>query len=633
MENKNKNSANANPVPGAFVVPKLDPKNEIVSGPEEKLISESNKDGISMNAVAGGSIGSRINQRNNVPRQEGVSGKAIPVTEKSKTEFKENETPYGSFDRTAAYGKSDLKKKNKLPIILIIAVLFMVSAIAAAVFFFKPENVLVKREGPQDIIQSSINAMRGLKTYTSNGNVNLVYDTVTEQTGSYKYDLNVGLSGKTDASDIENAKSEANMKIKLEMTGEAGGEDYSLELEGRSFGAKEAYYRINALDLGIMGMILGPQVNTYKGKWYLLDMEELKKMPGYNEEEGLAYENYNIGKLMDIVNKYEIFKFKEDLGDQKINDADVYHYKTGLDGMAVMYMYMDMLKEMASNYKGANLEEMQSSLEKMKKDVEGNYKDLINEGFQNIESEIWIGKTDRLIYRITMKGNFNEQYIKKFTDATFGSARAKAEDAKTKSEVAQVRTGLEIYFDDNNSSYENYKLPVYSDLKPENVRSSQDAYVIWSDLSGVEDKWCSDSTGRSGYSLEEIAGYECPEFLTNSPIGADKKPEPGTEEPGDSDVKMNVGFNADISYSEFNQPVNIEKPEGAANFFKELNGGSFFGEGGSAGLDSDKDGLDNYMESYYKTDPNDPDTDRDGYSDGDEVQNGYDPAKPGSAKL
>jgi parallel beta-helix repeat protein len=50
-------------------------------------------------------------------------------------------------------------------------------------------------------------------------------------------------------------------------------------------------------------------------------------------------------------------------------------------------------------------------------------------------------------------------------------------------------------------------------------------------------------------------------------------------------------------------------------------------------LDADNDGLSNYYEfshiygSSY-TDPNDPDTDNDGYTDGDEVNQGYDPTNP-----
>ncbi len=46
--------------------------------------------------------------------------------------------------------------------------------------------------------------------------------------------------------------------------------------------------------------------------------------------------------------------------------------------------------------------------------------------------------------------------------------------------------------------------------------------------------------------------------------------------------------------------------------------------------DSDADGLNDYLEIYqYKTKPTEADTDGDGYLDGNEVDNGYDPNGPG----
>jgi len=46
-------------------------------------------------------------------------------------------------------------------------------------------------------------------------------------------------------------------------------------------------------------------------------------------------------------------------------------------------------------------------------------------------------------------------------------------------------------------------------------------------------------------------------------------------------------------------------------------------------LDSDNDGLTNLEEANFGTDPNNPDTDNDGYLDGDEVKNEYNPKGPG----
>ncbi len=46
--------------------------------------------------------------------------------------------------------------------------------------------------------------------------------------------------------------------------------------------------------------------------------------------------------------------------------------------------------------------------------------------------------------------------------------------------------------------------------------------------------------------------------------------------------------------------------------------------------DSNQDGLSDYLEKYYGTDPNNPDTDGDGYLDGEEIENGFDPLGSGS---
>ena len=53
-----------------------------------------------------------------------------------------------------------------------------------------------------------------------------------------------------------------------------------------------------------------------------------------------------------------------------------------------------------------------------------------------------------------------------------------------------------------------------------------------------------------------------------------------------------------------------------------------FGKQCDTTIDSDCDGLTNAEEKLYGTDPNNPDTDGDGYSDGIEVRSGYDPLKP-----
>lgn len=56
------------------------------------------------------------------------------------------------------------------------------------------------------------------------------------------------------------------------------------------------------------------------------------------------------------------------------------------------------------------------------------------------------------------------------------------------------------------------------------------------------------------------------------------------------------------------------------------------GEDSFAASDVDRDGLPNDREYLYGTDPRNPDTDGDGYSDGKEVRDGYDPTAKGEVR-
>ncbi len=68
----------------------------------------------------------------------------------------------------------------------------------------------------------------------------------------------------------------------------------------------------------------------------------------------------------------------------------------------------------------------------------------------------------------------------------------------------------------------------------------------------------------------------------------------------------------------------------------ELNNGYSPYSGGGAKLidnDYDNDGLTDKMELRFNSDPTNPDSDGDGYSDGEEIRNGYDPTRPGDFKM
>lgn len=67
------------------------------------------------------------------------------------------------------------------------------------------------------------------------------------------------------------------------------------------------------------------------------------------------------------------------------------------------------------------------------------------------------------------------------------------------------------------------------------------------------------------------------------------------------------------------------------DFWEEENGLSL--ENNDYNLDPDGDNLPNYLEYAHLTNPLKADTDGDGYTDSEEIKNGYDPAQPGDARL
>ena len=99
----------------------------------------------------------------------------------------------------------------------------------------------------------------------------------------------------------------------------------------------------------------------------------------------------------------------------------------------------------------------------------------------------------------------------------------------------------------------------------------------------------------------------------------------------------------EIEVSQFNKVVTIEEPSESysmTEFSQDLFGNTNFLElplfGYSVGIDTqeliedtDKDGLYTIWENVFKTDSDNPDTDEDGYLDGEEIRNGYNPKGKG----
>ena len=117
-----------------------------------------------------------------------------------------------------------------------------------------------------------------------------------------------------------------------------------------------------------------------------------------------------------------------------------------------------------------------------------------------------------------------------------------------------------------------------------------------------------------------------------------------TVTPDVGNTSGNPAITMDVHFKDFNTSVDVAKPEGAYPALDLLGSVDAFQQSlmgvsepttpdtiiTDTEQDNDADDLPDFMEvQFYKTDPNNPDTDGDGFKDGEEVKNGYDPLGPG----
>ena len=646
----------------------LNPENELKQGEKEELISP-------VESIAGGKTAGN----NNIAEKENTSD----VSKRGKLRIETTLPPKELLDRREdEFNKSGIRnneikseemkkriasfqnKRSQKPIILGLALGLFIIVILAGLYFFGDR--IFKKEDPQQIIKSSLETMNDVKTYGFEGNFNLDFTnsghaTTRGQTSKESFSLAMKFDGQADESDADNIKSSFNIKPKVTISQKGGSEDISLDFSTRSFGKvgeETAYFKLNDFDLGAAGMKYGKEIIPYKNRWYFLDMKELREMSKASKEEDFNPEEM-IEKIKELSKKYEMIKFQEDLGDTKVGsirtkawippispttgskdeDIDTYHYQVKIDPEAVLDFYVEILETMAPIVAGDELDV--DDVENFKTELEENKEEIlavIDEILANVEAEVWIGKKSKFLHKINIKGNYSERDINKIASAVVGKARARALDAKIKSDANGVRTDLEIYHDNNKGSYKGFELPFHYELVKENIIVDDDSYVVWSELKTTTDKWCVDSAGRFGYILGDIKGTQCPDEISKEPKGREKDYKDYINE-DILDIKTRVKFDMNLLLSSFNQPVEITEPKETEDLMKVLEEAmqkivpSPIYDNSEIKNDSDGDGLSDVLEDVYKTDKNNPDTDGDGYLDGNEVENGYDPLVPGSAKL
>ncbi|MCK5123259.1 MAG: hypothetical protein KAQ87_03895 [Candidatus Pacebacteria bacterium] len=372
-----------------------------------------------------------------------------------------------SKDKQKEMHSKIVRKKSKdftMPLILGAVVLIMVGIVAAYFLLGIKITPQPQKENPQQIIKSAMQEMQKVKTYSYNGVIE--FDVENKETYE-NFNFNVELSGKADQADINNIKSFNNLKAKIDVPIDGDRQEFSFNLDTMQFGQKKTYLKLNDFDLGIIGIRVGPQFNSlidsFKGNWYKLDLEELEKLSAASSGSvsGMSMTTYDVNKIMALYNKYELLKFQENLGDVKLGDIDVCHYKVRLDGIALVNFYVDIMKEVIAEMNPAEKGEiLTEEFDEVFKEIEDSiekYDYAINKVADNVNIEIWIGKNDRLIYRTKIYGEFDKEFIEMIGNEMIAKGDISEEDFMdelNKDEDASIAFYADIRMSDFNQPVE-----------------------------------------------------------------------------------------------------------------------------------------------------------------------------------
>lgn len=434
-----------------------------------------------------------------------------------------------------------------------------------------------------------------------------------------KIEVNLVSTGKIDKTKSDEVKRSLNQEAVYDFAGLSLKANYELIQFGEIFFVK-------------IGSIPAPLEMLYKevfgditNIWWKIDPKEIKETAlELAEMEGMdnVYDSDFFNdistkgevlneKVKEILKKYNILVFEQRLADEEINGSECYHYQVSLNKDNLVKASIEYLNFLMSeiSQEGIGIEE-----EIDQEEIAEIIKQISNV-ITSAKADIWIDKETFNLLKasysikidlgnielededidipkgavvIEIDGNFNfmnfnqvqtiemptnSKSFTTFFEGAFEEARAKARDARRMSDVKQILTAAELYYSDNDV----YPLEIVSGMSVE----SEGIVYMNRAPSNVQGGDCS----------QEYVYYASPD-----------------------------GQVCEVRYCLELGTVMYSKGEHIANMS---------GMTQEDVIDSDNDGIINVEEESLGTDPYNPDSDGDGYSDGEEVKNGYNPLGEG----
>jgi hypothetical protein len=244
---------------------------------------------------------------------------------------------------------------------------------------------------PKKVIEKMIAEMEKVKT--SEGKMEFSFS----QSDGEQVDLSYTIQGKEDFTQKENRKSESIFKINYSLSGEESNFNFEYGGEKRVIGG-EIYLKFTQLpEFEVLDFL-----SFLKDQWIKIDRESfsesIKKAGGeitpeaekmYQERlEKLEEQEKLQSALEKILMEEGGFRVKKRLPDERVNQKDCYHYLVSLNKGKILKTISEMSKEESMLGIGTtSLEDLKTFFEKIK----------------GLESEIWVGKDDFLLYKIKIE--------------------------------------------------------------------------------------------------------------------------------------------------------------------------------------------------------------------------------------
>ena len=244
------------------------------------------------------------------------------------------------------------------------------------------------RSSPEKIIEQMQTNMGAVKTFYSEGKID-----IASREGASEFTMSMTFDNNSDISDPQYPKSNANFDI----TAAVEGMEFSIGMQTKVIG--ETYYlKLIKIPLPAQSLLsmFGTNINLIKNQWIKFDEETLKGLSGatpyMTQELSEKQEKAMIEKLQRIFIERPIYYIKEELPDEEIREKKAYHYLIALDKEEIKKIIPELLDIM-----------IEFSLTPVVSVSEEEISNKIDELFENVgelSTEIWIGKKDKLIYKI-----------------------------------------------------------------------------------------------------------------------------------------------------------------------------------------------------------------------------------------